>query len=291
MSNAVEIRNLLVSHERFQLEVEHLDIPTGYITGLLGRNGAGKTTLIRSILDLDQADRGEIRILGETLKTKDIQIKDQLGYAGEIFLYPGQYTARKIGSRIGPFYSRYDEEMYFRLLHRLDVDPDKKAQECSEGTKAKISLAFALAIHPKLLILDEPTAHLDPVARRLIMELLQENMEQEENTILFSTHITEDLDRIADYIVYIEEGKIRFAMSKEKMMEEFQRMRIYTDSLPTELLLAKENKEVGEIERKADFYETICFKASRYKGNPNYRFLPLTVEEIMLAMGNAYDER
>lgn len=284
MNNAIEINNLVVRFESFTLDVDRLAIPKGYVTGIIGRNGAGKTTLIRSILSLYKEIRGDIKILDMTMKKEDLKIKDRIGYVSDTFLFPKNYSAAKIGKTIGLFYSRYDDALYYQLLKRLDIDPKKKAQDCSQGTQAKLSLVFALACHPDLLILDEPTAHLDPVARRQVLDLLYENMQQEENTILFSTHITSDLDRIADYILHIEEGKVNFLLSKEELLEDYQYCYITGERFPNTI-----RRDLKKIKTTEQGFEAICTAASRYQNLENVKFRRLTVEEVLIALDDEYE--
>lgn len=290
MNKGIELKNIYLNLdisglEAFTLRIKELTIPKGFVSGLVGRNGAGKTTLIRTILNLFPQVSGEIKILDLTMKENEMEIKNRIGVVSDAYLFPESYSASDIGKRIGLFYKNYDAQLYRKLLKRLDIDEGKIAKECSQGTKAKISLAFAIACKPDLLILDEPTAHLDPVARRQVLDLLYEVMQEEKNTILFSTHITEDLDRIADYIIHIENGKINFALSKEEMLEEYQKVRFVGKKIPGEIY-----KYLKKPERDGDEIVGMCTHATQFKVNPMYRFSPLTVEEIMIELDEEYEK-
>lgn len=290
MDNGIELKNVYLNLESSQLEsftlrVKELVIPKGFVSGLVGKNGAGKTTLIRTILNLYPQAVGDIKILNSTMKENEIEIKNRIGYVSDTYLFPDRYTPEMIGKRIGLFYKNYDAQLYRKLLKRLDIDGDKISKECSQGTKAKISLAFAIACKPDLLILDEPTAHLDPIARRQVLDLLYEVMQEEKNTILFSTHITEDLDRIADYIIHIENGRINFALSKEEMLEEYQKVRFVGKKIPGEIY-----KYLKKPERDGDEIVGMCNNTRQFKQNPMYRFSPLTVEEIMIELDEEYEK-
>ncbi len=280
MSSAIEIKRLFISFDGFGLQIRNLSIPKGYVTGLIGQNGAGKTTLIRSILNLHREAIQEITILGKMMEKEGITIKDQIGFVGENFLFPSHYSAKEIGKKLGVLYSRYEEALYDDLLRRLDVNPRKSAQVCSEGTKAKMSLAFALATQPQLLILDEPMAHLDPVARRKVLDLLYEYMQQENHTILFSTHITEDLDRIADYILFLKEGKVIFMHSKEELIENYQFIRIPRKKACKELLSSIRNR--SKQAWKEGMVEGMCTQSRRFLDVEEASFQQMSIEEIMI---------
>lgn len=282
---AVEIRSAAVLLDPFLLQIKDLEIPKGYVTGMIGRNGAGKTTLIKLMLNLLREAKVEVKILGMTMKEDDLKIKDRIGYVSDSYLYPKQYSAKKLAKYVGNFYSRFDDVYFNQLLKRLDINPNQKAESCSEGTKSKLSLAFALACHPDLLILDEPTAHLDPIARKLVLDLLYEVLQQEENTVLFSTHITEDLDSIADYILHIEKGHVLFNLSKEDLVEEYQWMSSKLNELPLDL-----EKDIRNCVHTEFGFEGLCVQASKYKDREGIQFKRLSIGEIMVALNQTYHE-
>ena len=207
---ACTIHDLRAIYDHFRLMIHDFNIPKGYVMGLVGKNGAGKSTLIRSMLEIIPRNTGDINILGLYFKDNAMEIKNRIGYVNDTFVFPPDANARKIGKQIGQFYDHFDEALYRQLLLKHDIDLNQSFKHFSKGMCAKYSIIFAIAHHADFLILDEPTANLDPVARREVLDLLYDLMQEEDKTILFSTHITSDLDQIADYITLIQDGKIKF---------------------------------------------------------------------------------
>ena len=225
IENAISAENLRVHYPNFDLFIDHFDLPCGYVMGLIGRNGAGKTTLIEALLDSTPARAQRCKLLGMRMDQNERQIKNQLGVVSDRFVFPDSYHAMKLMRRIGPFYDQFDEVLYHTLLNRFRLPLGKPFSEFSAGMKVKLSIIFALSHHPKLMILDEPTANLDPVSRREVLDLLYEFMQQEDHSLLFSTHNTADLDKIADYVTCLENGHVKFSASKEILMENWQHFR------------------------------------------------------------------
>ncbi|SFC51145.1 ABC transporter ATP-binding protein [Clostridium uliginosum] len=215
---AIKIRNLKKNYKDFILDIEELDIPNGYITGFIGQNGAGKTTTIKSILGLVKPDSGEIEVLGENY-LKNEKTKEDLAYIGEVSGFLEENKLKYIKKSISSFYSNWDEELYKKYIENFKLNENKVYKDLSKGQQKQFELTLAFAHHPKILIMDEPTANLDPLIRNEFIEILQENMVKEEITVFYSTHITSDLDKSADYIVIINDGKIILKGEKDILLE------------------------------------------------------------------------
>lgn len=221
MSNCIELDHLYKTYDRFALRDISLKLKEGYITGLIGPNGAGKTTLIKMIMGMVHPDQGEIRLFGRDHKEHQPSNKGRIGYVSDENIYYEQLTVKQMKKVIAPFYSHWDEDTYLKYQEVFKLPPSKKIKDLSKGMKIKFSLAIALSHGADLLIMDEPTSGLDPVFRREMLELLTEHIQDEHKSILFSTHNTTDLDRIADFIVFINEGQIVFNEMKEALTEKY----------------------------------------------------------------------
>lgn len=193
----------------------------GYILGLIGRNGAGKTTLIRSVLQLVPF-RGHVEVAGYSMQKEAMKAKQRIAYIGDDLLFLSNESLKKCGQIYGAFYENYHEERYLELLERLEIGSQQRGGTLSKGQNYRAQLAFALSHEAELLLMDEPTGGLDPIARQLFLRILQEELEKERMGILFSTHVTEDLDKIADYVMLLEKGKMAFWKTKEELWEELR---------------------------------------------------------------------
>ncbi|NFG25190.1 ABC transporter ATP-binding protein [Clostridium botulinum] len=216
--DAVSITNLKKEYKNFNLDIKYLGIKSGYITGFIGPNGSGKTTTIKSILGLIKPNNGEIKIF-EKDPLKDEKIKDLVAYVGGVSGFLEENKLKYIKKSISSFYSNWDEELFKEYINKFNLDEDKQYIELSKGQQKQFELSIAFAHHPKIIIMDEPTSNLDPLIRNELIELLQENMEREETTVFYSTHITSDLDKSADYIVFIDDGKIILQDEKDELLE------------------------------------------------------------------------
>ena len=223
--NAIEIRNLSKNLDSFTLNIDKLDIKKGFITGFIGPNGSGKTTTIKLIMNMLNKDNGTIKIFDKEYKLDDISIKEIIGYVGDIPGYMKEVKFKDIKKSIAPFYKNWDENLYNHYLKKFDINENKVYKESSKGQQKKFELIITLAHHPKLIIMDEPTANLDPIVRNEFMEVLQEHMDKDGVTIFYSTHITSDLDRVGDYLVFIYKGKIILNSDKESILENHRRIK------------------------------------------------------------------
>lgn len=214
-----EFNNVTKVRKDFSIKNINITIPKGYITGFIGPNGSGKTTTIQMMMDILQIDSGDIKLFGTS--HRDHHSKQKIGFVyDDLYMYE-EFNIKKMKSFIAPLYHTWNEDLFETYLEKFELPFRKKIKKFSKGMKMKCSLLFALAHEPEFLIMDEPTAGLDPVFRRELLELLQELMVQEDQTIFLSTHITTDLDRIADHIIFIHKGEIIFQKTMEEIHEQF----------------------------------------------------------------------
>lgn len=249
MMNGIELKHLNKRLGQFKLDDITLEIPTGYITGFIGENGAGKTTLIQHLVGLKKQESGTIKILGsENIEKEREDLLNRIGIAFSEDNFPRKETPKTLEKTLNDFYQNWDTQLFNQYLEQFKIDADYKIEYFSSGQKVKLSLAIALSHHAELLILDEPTSNLDPTFRIELLELLQELMIDENLTILFSTHITSDLEHIADYIVMIDEGKILFNMEREQLTETYKKVKgpieILDDEIE-ELLIGIKQSSLG----------------------------------------------
>lgn len=204
---------------KFAVKDISFTLERGYMLGLIGRNGAGKSTLLRLILQSLPRKRGTMEIAGYDVATHTTEAKKLIGYVGEDFHFLSKDTLRENGRVLGMFYPEFSMERYLKLLNRFELGAEKMAGELSKGETTRAQLAFALAHKPELLLLDEPTGGLDPLVRQEFLHVLQSELMDERMGIVFSTHITEDLDKVADYVAMMEKGRLLFYESKEDLLE------------------------------------------------------------------------
>lgn len=241
---ALDIRNVNKKFQNFQLKDVSFQLEKGYIMGFIGANGAGKTTTIKSILNMIQIDSGEVRIFGKNIAEHEIELKQEIGYAfGGIDFYT-RSKIKTLTSVIKQFYTNWNEETYYSYLRRFKLDENKKIIELSTGMKVKYSLALALSHGAKLLVLDEPTSGLDPIARDDLLDIFQELIVDGEISILFSTHITSDLEKCADFITFIENGQIISSSEKDEFIASYRLLngsKIQLDQVKEKLISYKVN--------------------------------------------------
>lgn len=217
--NTVEFHDITKKRKNFVLEDLNIQIPSGYITGFMGPNGSGKTSTIQLMMGIIQPDRGHIRIFDEG--HQDPKVKQKIGFVyDDLYMYE-DFNIRHMKAFIAPLYQSWNEEVFQKYLRFFDLPEKKKIKHFSMGMKMKCSLLFALSHEPELIIMDEPTSGLDPIVRRELINLFQQLMIHEKQTIFLATHLTTDLDKIADYIIFIHEGKILFQKSMEEIRDEY----------------------------------------------------------------------
>lgn len=224
MNHIVEIDNLRKVYKGFTLDNISLNMPKGSIMGLIGPNGAGKTTTIKILMDMIQPQSGSVRIFGMDHGKNVKHIRNRVGYVGEEPYFYGDKTVAWTGKFVSSFFDDWDTNTFQKLLTDFAISRTKKTRELSKGTKVKLSLAIALSHKPELMILDEPTAGLDPVIRREVLELLRTFPEDDKKSVLISSHITDDITRIADYVAYLVEGRIVLSEAKDELLSKWKRI-------------------------------------------------------------------
>lgn len=217
--NIIEIKDLSKKYKDFDLKNVSFNVPKGYIMGFVGQNGAGKTIVMRSLLGMTDYD-GECLILGKDAR-KETGVKENIGVVFDELFFMSHLTPLQVEKQIKGFYSKWDKEKYHRLLKAFKLPEKKKLESFSRGMRMKIMLAVALAHDAEILILDEPTSGLDPVARDEFLDVLYDYISDGEKSVLFSTHITADLEKTADFITMINNGTIIYSGEKDELFEKY----------------------------------------------------------------------
>lgn len=221
MNNVLEINNITKDYKKFKIDNISFNLPKGYIMGFIGANGAGKTTTIKLILNMIKRDSGEIKVFGLDNIREEERIKEQIGVVFDECYYLEDWTINDVEKAVSMFYKNWNSSIYEKYLKEFNLARDKKVKDLSRGMRMKLMIAVAFSHEAKLLILDEPTSGLDPVARDEFLDILRDYIEDEEKSVIFSSHITSDIEKIADYITYINNGKIIFTGEKDEFLEKY----------------------------------------------------------------------
>ena len=235
MENILEINGLCKNYPDFALKDVSFKLPRGYIMGFVGENGSGKTTTIRSILDMAKLNGGKISVFGLDSVTDSIAIKERLGVVFDSLYLAQHLNAKQIERQLRPFYKDWSSEEYAALIKRFGLPDNKRVGDFSKGMKMKFMIAIALSHRAELLILDEPTSGLDPVARDELLDILAEYMEEEDRGVLFSTHITADVERIADFVTILHNGQVWFTGEKNDLSEKYAVLKGAEEDIPDEV--------------------------------------------------------
>lgn len=234
---AIEIKDLVKTFDNFKLGPVNLTIPKGTIVGFIGQNGAGKSTTIKLLLGLLRKDSGDMRLLDEE-NPNSVELKDKLGVVFDDLLVPEEMTLIDVEKFCSRVYSKWDKNQFYGFIEKFNLPYKKMIKNYSRGMKMKLSMATALSHNAELLILDEATSGLDPIVREEILDLLLDFMQDENHTILISSHILSDLEKVADYIAFIHDGKILFMEIKDELKENYG-------------ICTLSNEEVTNIDREA----------------------------------------
>lgn len=273
---AVEFKHVTKRLNDFSLDNINFAIPKGFVTGIVGPNGSGKTTIIQLMMNILHPDSGNISLLGK--QPTDYHIKQKIGFVyDDLFMYEN-FNIIKMKSFIAPFYETWNDTLFRKYVDIFDLPMRKKIKHFSKGMKIKCSFLFALAHEPEFIIMDEPTIGLDPIFRRELIDLLQDLMIHEEQTIFLSTHNTSDLDRFADYLIFINKGKIILQTSKIAIQENYRYIQGSTKLLDQDI----RNEFIGLHETNGGF-------TGLYKGDISlFDYIgedalihPPTIEEIL----------
>lgn len=260
----------------FELKDISMELPKGYIMGLIGQNGAGKTSLLYLILGLYKQNTGEISVLGMNYEMNEREIRDGLGFTLVDELFYGDLSLKQNADMFGKYYKNYDARQFAEYCKEFELDELKKLKKLSKGEKLKFQFAFALSHAPKLLILDEPTANFDPQFRKKFMQVITKFVSDGEHSVILATHLTTDLDQIADYIMFLHKGEMLFYMDKESLNDAYRMVGGEEYKIN---LLKKEKiiyKEKGQYGSKALVRHS---RLNRYDGS--LQVSTPTLEEIM----------
>ncbi|MCI8330845.1 MAG: ABC transporter ATP-binding protein [Bacilli bacterium] len=274
MKEIIELKKVSKKYPTFELGEINLTLESGKIIGLIGENGAGKTTLIKGILNIIKTE-GAIKLFGQNENEKN---KEEIGIVLDDAFFPEILKPKEVENIMKKIYKNWDSEQFQNYIKRFNLDYKKPIKNMSKGMKKKLEIACALSHKPKLLILDEPTSGLDPIIRNEVLDIFQEYMEDETHTILISSHITTDLERIADQIILIDKGKIKINEDKDEIIDNYG-------------ILKCDEKEYKEIEQE----DIINYKKTKYsyeiliknreklsKKYKNYIIDKITLDELML---------
>lgn len=290
MSTAFGLRGVRRSFDGFKLDIEDLSLEQGYVMGLIGRNGAGKSTTIKILMNLVYPDEGDVRVLGMSQPERELEIKRQVGYVSEEPAFYGDMTAGWMARLVGRYYPAWDNALYHEYLRKFALDDRKKVKDLSRGMKLKLGLTLALSHRPKLLILDEPTSGIDPVARRELLKEVVEVIKDEERTVLFSSHITSDIEQVADHVAIIDQGRIVESSDRETMLAKWRKV--------TGTLSAEHRDGAGAI---ASMFSSLRFdgvtfagitgsfsngwlEALKTKGTTNLQVMGVGLDEMLVSL-------
>ena len=274
--NALELRNVTKSFPDFCLDSLTLTLPGGCIMGLIGQNGAGKSTTIKLILDMLQLDGGSITVLGMDHKQHARLIKEDVGVVLDEVGIPACMTPRQVGKVMQHTYQRWDKETYAQLLQKLSLPENKPFSDFSRGMKMKLGIAIAMSHDAKLLILDEPTGGLDPVVRDQVVEMFYEFTRQEDHSILISSHIVSDLERLCDYVAFLHKGKLLLCEEKDALLDTYCCLLCSAEQLatiPERAVLHKKQSPYG--------VELVMRRTDVPSG---MKYVPIGIEELFVTM-------
>lgn len=274
MNNSIEITNLTKNYKGFALDNLNLNVPTGTIMGFIGENGAGKSTTIKLIMDIIKRNSGEVKIFGQDNLTLSKELKEQIGVVLDECCFPENLKIPSIKKIMQNMFSNWEKDTFDKYLTKFNLPLNKTVKDFSKGMKMKLSIAVALSHNAKLLILDEATGGLDPIIRDEILDIFLEFIQDETHSILISSHIISDLEKICDYISFVNKGKLVFSMSKDDLLQNFAMLKCSEDDfnkLPESAIIGC---------RKNSFGVEVLVIRNKVSSD-----LPLeipTIEEIML---------
>ena len=270
------IDGLCKKYPAFYLDHVTFEVGEGKIMGFVGRNGAGKTTTLKSLFNYVHPDEGEVYFFGLRFRDNEAEIKRRVGYVGSDGSYYTQKRIRTITEVTKTFYPDWDEKIYQDCLRRFALDENKKLKELSEGMKVKYQLTLALSHHAQLLVLDEPTSGLDPVSRDDLLDLFQDLVEKDGVSILFSTHITSDLEKCADEVTYIQNGKILYTGKRDGLTQKY----ILLEGEAAKLTESELGKPIGHRAHKGEF--TAMIPRTLQEEFSHFTVKEPTIEDVMV---------
>ncbi len=276
--NAIEIKKLEKNYDNFNLKIDELKIPSGVVIGLIGENGAGKTTLIKSILNIIKTDKGQIKIFNKDLKENELDIKEDIGVVLDNSFFPEILNAKNIDKIMKDIYKNWDQQLFYKYLQEFKIKDNQILKTMSKGMRKKVEIATALSHHPKLLILDEATSGLDPIVRNEVLDLFLNFIKDEEHTIIMSTHITSDLEHIADYIIFIDKGRVELEETRDEIFDKYGILKCEIDKFDT----IDKNDIVSYKKNKYNYDILVNDKKLCEKKYKDYVIDKITLEDLML---------
>lgn len=281
MKNAIEIKSLTKKYDsNFELGPINLNITSGCIIGLIGENGAGKTTLIKSLLSIIKPNKGTINIFEKDISKYETPIKEDIGVVLDDMFFPEILNAKDLNIIMKDLYKNWDSDLYFKYLEEFKLPNDKKIKEMSKGMRKKLEIAVALSHKPKLLILDEPTSGLDPVVRSEVLDIFLKFIEDEDHTILLSTHITSDLEHIADEIIFIDKGKLLLQESRDELLDNYGILKCNIEDFSK-----IDKQDIIRFKKQKYNYEILISNKNKLsKKYKDYVIDKITLEDLMVLM-------
>lgn len=274
MENCIELKNVTRHYTEFSLKDVSFSVPTGSVMGFIGENGAGKSTTIKAILGLLKNGEGSVTVLGEDARKLSPETKEKIGVVFDGLSFPPALNAMRLDKVMSGIYKNWNSETFFSYMKRFELPLKKPFKKFSRGMEMRLSIAAALSHDPQLLVLDEPTSGLDPVMRSEILDIFLEFMQDESHTILISTHITSDLEHIADYICFIHKGQIMFTEERNEMLEKHRILKCTDEELET-----IDKADIIGMRKGRYSNEVLTSNAEKY---PDITADAPTIEEIMV---------
>lgn len=286
MNNVLELKEVCKDYGDFKLDKVSFTVPEGCICGFIGQNGAGKTTTIQLILDSIRRNGGEITVFGKDMRKEGVALKEDIGVVFDEMGFHDFMTPNDINRMMKNIYNNWDEEVFFEYLKRFSLPRKKKCGAFSRGMQMKLQIAAAMSHNAKLLLMDEPTSGLDPIVRNEILQIFQEYVMEENHTVLLSSHITGDIERIADMVTFIDHGRIVLCGNKDEILEKHGLLKCKkadVDSLDAEDIVSVRSYAYGVEVLVKDRQK--CMK--KY---PHMTVEHSTLEEIMIFYVNSKAE-
>lgn len=278
MDYILEVKDLEKKYTDFTLDKISFSIPSGTIVGLIGENGAGKSTTINAILNLIKKDGGEIKVLGKEMTDSDTGMRNEIGVVFDGNNFYDTLTPRKIGNIMAKVYSNWDMSCFEEYLKRFQLPVSKEIKQFSKGMKMKFTIAVALSHNPRLLILDEATSGLDPIVRDEVLDIFLDFVQDETHAVLVSSHITSDLEKIADYITFIHKGKLIFSLSKDELIYNYGIIKC-----GREQFMKMDSDDIITYRKKDYEYEILVSDKTRMERKyKNCLMNDVTIDDIML---------
>ncbi|MBP8640091.1 MAG: ABC transporter ATP-binding protein [Oscillospiraceae bacterium] len=247
--NAIQIRNLYKAYDDFKLDDINLTLPSGCIMGLVGENGAGKSTTIRLIMDAIKKDAGQVNVLGLDNQSREFGMqKEEIGVVLDEAYFPEVLNLKNVNQIMKNTYKNWDETQYYEYIKKFSLPEKKQFKDYSRGMKMKLAIAVALSHNPKLLILDEATSGLDPMVRDEILDIFNDFTRDESHSVLLSSHIVSDLEKICDYIAFIHKGKIVFCEEKDGLLDQYGILRLSKsdfEAVPEDAVVGRKTTDYG----------------------------------------------